>query len=471
MENPQPLHRLGIAELQQGLAQKHFSAVELAQALAARTRQLAHLNGYVDFDPAPFLAQAARADAVLARGDAPALTGIPLALKDNIGTADLPTGAGTGALHGRRPRTDAEVARRLRAAGAVVAGKAGMHELAFGISSDNAVTGRIRNPWAPDCIPGGSSGGSAVVVSAGLVPAALGTDTGASVRLPAALCGIAGLRPTVGRIPGAGIAPISATRDTAGPMARSVHDLALLDTVMAQDTTPLADVPLRGLRLGLPAQRFWDACDASVTAVMAQAREALERAGVVLVEVALPELDALNAAVGFPVALYEFMAQMPDYLREAGHDVDLPALLAGIGSPDVAGLLQPLLKEGVPEAAYREALAARERLQAMYRDAFAQAQVEALAFPTAPLTARPLLAGGEVEFLGTPQPAFLTYIRNTDPGSNAGIPGLSLPAGVGPDGLPVGLALDGPTGSDRRLLAMGAAIERVLPPPAVPPLA
>nr|AAK81676.1 indole acetamide hydrolase [Burkholderia cepacia]AAS49442.1 IaaH [Achromobacter denitrificans] len=455
----------GVASLRNALLSGATSCVEHATALIARTQALAHLNGYVDFDPVPFLAQARQADVDIARGVSAPLLGVPLALKDNINTTGFPTGVGTRTLRGRIPAADAEIVKRLKQSGAIISGKAGMHELAFGISSNNGVTGAIRNPWALDRIPGGSSGGSAVVVAAGLVPGAIGTDTGASVRLPAALCGIAGLRPTVGRVPGTGIAPISSTRDTAGPMARSIADLALLDTALTGDAAGLAKVDLRGLRLGIPNDRFWTPLDASVAAVMDDTRKELQRAGVDFVELDLPGLDALNNSVGFPVGLFEFMAEMPDYLKASGHPLDIEALLAGIGSPDVAGILRPLLGSGaIPEPVYRAALADRQRLQELYRRTFAQHQVRALAFPTSALTARPLGTDDTVEFLGQRCPAFMIYIRNTDPGSNAGIPGLSLPAGIGPDGLPVGLELDGPAGSDRDLLAIGAALETVLPP-------
>ncbi len=459
----------GVVALQRALSRGDFSCGEYVEALIARTDASASLNGYVDFDPAPFRAQAKSADAALAAGMRLPLLGVPIALKDNINTRSLPTGAGTGALHGTFPAADAEIVRRLKASGAIVSGKAGMHELAFGISSNNGVTGAMRNPWSPDRIPGGSSGGSAVVVAAGLVPGAIGTDTGASVRLPASLCGACGLRPTVGRVPGTGIAPISSTRDTPGPIARRVEDLVALDTVLAADDTPVPAVSLMGLRIGLPTQRFWDDLDAPVASVMDDARRRLEAAGVVFVAVDLPELDALNDAVGFPVALFEFMAEMPQYLRESGHSVDMAALLAGIGSPDVAAILRPLATAPIPEAVYRAALESRKHLQRVYRDGFGRQGIEALMFPTASLTAARIGANDTVEYRGQSQQAFPLFIRNLDPGSNAGIPGVSLPAGTGSDGLPVGLALDAPAFSDRRLLGIAQAFEHVLPRPALAP--
>ena len=457
------LTQLGVAELRRQLQAGTVTSVALADALIARTEAHAALNGYVAFDAEALRAQARAADARIAAGEDLALLGVPVALKDNIDAVGLPSGAGTGALHGLHPARDAEVVRRLRAAGALVAGKTGMHELAFGITTNNSVTGAARNPWDPSRIPGGSSGGSGVVVAAGLVPAAIGTDTGGSVRVPAALCGVVGLRPTVGRVPGQGIAPISSTRDTAGPIARSVADCALLDRVLADGGEPLAPVALAGLRLGLPRSPFWETLEPGVQAVADAALERLRAAGVQLVEVALPGLAELNGATGFPIALFEFVRDMGRYLREAGRGIDLRQLVDGIGSPDVAAIARPLLAGGaVPEAAYREALLARGKLQALYADAFAAAGVQALLLPTTPLTAAPVGDDETVLFNGQRCPTFPTCIRNTDPGSNAGIPGVTLPAGLAA-GLPVGLALDGPVGSDRGLLAIAAAIEAILP--------
>ncbi|MDM0024529.1 indoleacetamide hydrolase [Variovorax saccharolyticus] len=460
----------GVAELRRQLKDRAVSSAAVADALIARTEAQAGLNGYVAFDAEALRAQARAADARIAAGEDLPLLGVPVALKDNIDAVGLPSGAGTGALHGLHPARDAEVVRRLRAAGALIAGKTGMHELAFGITTNNSVTGAARNPWDPSRIPGGSSGGSGVVVAAGLVPAAIGTDTGGSVRVPAALCGVVGLRPTVGRVSGRGIAPISSTRDTAGPIARSVEDCALLDRVLADgDPAQPAAPSLAGLRLGIARDPFWEELEGGVREVAQAALERLRAAGVEIVEVALPGLGELNGATGFPIALYEFVRDMGAYLRDAERGIDLQRLVDGIGSPDVAAIARPLLAGGaVPEAAYQEALRARLKLQALYADAFASSGVQALLMPTTPLTAAPIGDDETVLFNGRRCPTFPTFIRNTDPGSNAGIPGITLPAGLAA-GLPVGLGLDGPAGSDRRLLALAAAIEAILPAEASAP--
>lgn len=458
-----------VTGLRDALARGEAKCADLAEQWIARTEAAAALNCYVEFDAQGLREQARAADERLARGERLPLLGVPVALKDNIEAAGFACGNGTGAVHGLKPTADAPLVQRLRAAGALIPGKLGMHELAFGITSNNAVTGAVRNPWDPSRIPGGSSGGSGAAVAARLVPAAIGTDTGGSVRVPAALCGVAGLRPTVGRVSADGIAPISLTRDTAGPLARCVADLALLDGVLTGDASPLPAVDLRGLRLGLPGEMYWDDLDPGVRASADAALTTLRRAGVEFVDVPLPGIAQLDGEISFIVALYEFVRDQAAYLDARPWGVSFEKLVAGIGSPDVQAIAAPLLTGGaVPEAAYQGALEARKRLQALYAQAFATHDVAALVFPTTPATAARIGEDETFELNGRPCPTFATFIRNTDPGSNAALPGLSLPIGLS-GGLPVGLALDGPAGGDRRLLAVGAALEAALPPmPFVP---
>src|SRR5574337_959243 len=452
-----------VTDLVAALDRGEARSLDLAEACIARTAGAAGLNCCVEFDAEGLRRQARDADAQRAAGDRRPLLGVPIALKDNIQALGFACGNGTPALHGRHPATDAELVRRLRAAGALIAGKLGMHELALGITNHNPVTGAVRNPWDPKRMPGGSSGGSGAAVAARLVPAAVGTDTGGSVRIPAALCGVAGLRPSVGRVSGTGIAPISTTRDTAGPLARSVADLALLDEVLTGDAAPLPAVTLRGVRLGLPDELFWDDLDPGVRSRADAAIAVLRDAGLRIVPVALPGVGPLSGDVGFAVALFEFVRDMTAYLREQARGITFEQLIEGIASPDVKAIAGALAGDGaIPEPVYRQALAARRRLQALYAEAFRTSGVAALVFPTTPSTAA--VIGDDERFMlnSSAHDTFATFIRNTDPGSNAGLPGLSLPIGLSA-GLPVGLALDGPTGSDRRLLAVAAAIEAVLP--------
>lgn len=451
-------------EVRDALAAGRVRCTDLVEQWIDRTRAARALNCYVNFDEVCLRRQAHAAQARLDAGERLPLLGVPVALKDNIQVAGLPCGDGTRALHGRVVANDAVLVSQLRAAGALITGTLGMHELAFGASSNNAVTGAVRNPWNTSRIPGGSSGGCGAAVAARLVPAAIGTDTGGSVRIPAALCGVSGFRPTVGRVSCEGLAPISATRDTPGPLAPSVADLALLDGVLANEAAPLEEVRLRGLKLGWPQDLFWSDLNADVERSARAALDVLRHAGVEFVPVALPGIEQLDADVSFVVALFEFVRDMTRYLAEAGRGVSFEELVRQVASPDVAAITGPLLNGGsVPDDAYAQALQARQRLQALYRDAFTTSGAQALVFPTTPALAAPI--GEDETFMhnGRACPTFATFIRNTDPGSNAAIPGLSLPVGLA-NGLPVGLALDGPCGSDRRLLAIGQAVSAALPP-------
>ena len=464
------LKALTLVEARTELVKGTFSAAEYVAELARVEAGASNLNAFVARDLERLAKDAARADAAGdTRNPDRQLAGIPLGLKDNINTVDLPTTGCTGALKGFTPRQNAPVAQHLFDAGALLAGKTNMHELAFGITNNNAVSGAARNPWDTAMIPGGSSGGSAAAVAGRLVPAALGTDTGASVRLPAALCGVVGFRPSVGRYSQRGILPVSHTRDTAGPIARSVADIQLLDSVLRGHAEPFDAVGLRGLRIGLPRQYFFADLDTELASVVERALDTLSAAGVQWVEAEVDALSELNAAVGFPVALYEVMQDIPAYLQESGHDISMAALVAGIGSPDVAGLMASLLGEGaMPRAAYDEALRSRVVLQRNYASYFAQHRIDAMLFPTALLPARPIGDDDTVALGALRVPTFATFIRNTDPGSNAGIPGISVPAGLTRSGLPVGLELDAPHGADARLLSVAAAMERALDPMPAP---
>lgn len=455
------LHELTITGALGEMASGKLTARDLSEALIARCEATAALNTFVSSDWQALRTAAGEMDASGRSGQG--LGGIALCFKDNIATGVFPAGAATGALARTGPGKMAPVVRALLDAGALVGATGNMHELAFGITSNNAVTGAVRNPWNPAMIPGGSSGGVAAAVAARLMPGGIGTDTGASVRLPAALCGVVGLRPTVGRYAGAGIVPISTTRDTAGPIARSVEDVALLDRVMAGRTSSHHRVALKGLRLGVPRGYFYDPLEPAVAHCAEAALDALRAAGVELIEADIADIGMLNEAVSFPLALYEFIRDLSKYLDDNSIPLTLRNICDGVGSPDVRGLFESLLGDGaMPEEVYRDAMAVqRPRLQAAYRDYFARHDVKAIIFPTTPMTARPIGEDDTVDLNGVAVPTFGGFIRNTDPASNAAIPGISLPVALSPDGLPVGMELDGAAGSDEVLLAIAAAIEPV----------
>ena len=465
------------AELVASVRDKKITAVSAVRAALERAGQTKDLNAFIILNRDGALAAAAKVDAGETKG---ALAGLPIIVKDNINTADLPTSGGTPALQNARPGRNAPSLQKLLDAGAIVIGKANMHELAFGITSTNlsSFAGPVKNPYDKTRIPGGSSGGTAAAIAARVVTCGLGTDTGGSTRVPAALTGTVGLRPSVGnggaerRYDDANlVVPISHTRDTVGPMGRTVADVALLDSVITG--TPVASAePLRGKRLGIPAS-FWSGLDRELASVAIAARTKLADAGVVLVDVDMPGLFEQNAKVSFPIALHEPVADIPAYLRASGIEgITLADIAAKVASPDVQGAFGAITAD-VFGAAYPDVMSVqRPALQKIYEAYFRDNRLDGILFPTtiAPAPAIDMEKGSSEISVngGTPAPTFDTMIRNTDPGSNAGLPGLSLFAGMTAGGLPVGLEIDGPVGSDTKLLGLGLSIEAVLgsaPPP------
>jgi Asp-tRNA(Asn)/Glu-tRNA(Gln) amidotransferase A subunit family amidase len=455
-----------------------YKSVALVAAALARARARPELNAFITLDEAGAMKAARAYDAAHARhASCKRLGGVPIAIKDNIEVAGLPASAGTPALKGYVPADDAPVVAKLRDAGAIIIGKTNMHELAFGISGYNTAfkTGAefgVRNAYDTAKIAGGSSSGNAAAIAARIIPAAIGTDTGGSVRIPCAFNGCMSLRPTVGRYPQAGIAPISHTRDTAGPMAGSMTDLVLLDRIIAGGGR-IEAAGLKGVRLGLVAATTAN-LDDDTKAAFRSALDKLKAAGVTVVDVDMPKLAELNGQVGFPVALYEAYDDMVSYLK-GGAKISIADLAKDIASSDVKGTYDGLViprklpgpDNTVVDArpAYDAAMkTARPALQQLYRETFAGNHLDAIVFPTVPKVA--IAAAPDASSV----PNFVLFIQNTDPGSNAGIPGIQIPIALGAASkLPVGMELDGPSGSDRRLLAIGLALEKLLgriPPPA-----
>jgi Asp-tRNA(Asn)/Glu-tRNA(Gln) amidotransferase A subunit family amidase len=465
------------AELVASIRAKKISAVSAVRAALESAEQMKDLNAFIVLNRDGALAAAAQVDAGKMTG---ALAGLPIIVKDNINTADLPTSGGTPALQNARPSRNAPSLQKLLDAGAIVIGKANMHELAFGITSTNlsSFAGPVKNPYDKTRIPGGSSGGTAAAIAARIVTCGLGSDTGGSTRVPAALTGTVGLRPSVGnggaqrRYYDANlVVPISHTRDTVGPMGRTVADVALLDAVITG--TPMASAePLRGKRLGIPAS-FWTGLDRDLESVAIAARAKLADAGVVMVDIDMPGLFEQNGKVSFPVALHEPVADIPAYLRASGIEgITLADIAAKVASPDVQGAFGAITAD-VFGAAYPDVMSVqRPALQKIYEAYFRDHKLDGILFPTtiAPAPVIDMEKGSSEMSVngGAPAPTFDTMIRNTDPGSNAGLPGLSLFAGMTAAGLPVGLEIDGPVGSDTKLLGLGLSIEAILgsaPPP------
>lgn len=442
--------------------------------LARAAIQRWHALGALVRPPAPAaLADADRLDEQRARGGTPgALHGMPVVIKDNIAVSGLPLTGASPALAGCVASHDAGVVARLRAAGAVVAAQTNMHELALGTTSDNAHHGPVRNPWDLTRSAGGSSGGSAALVAAGAVRAALGTDTGGSGRIPAALCGCVGFRPSSGRWPGYGVLTLSPTMDTVALFGADVATVGACGAVLAAEPGAVGIgsevVAADGLRVGVPRSAFWYKLDPRVAEVAEAALRQLSGAGVVLVDVDLRELRDLDSQVAHVLAPLEIGRVWTRFARD-NLQLSLGEFAGRLSSSDVAAAMSMIAAAGPgTEAELRRLRLLCVRARGVYERAFVDQRLDALVWPTLPVQA-PHVGRSTVSLRGEERNAFTTMTSHSTPASISGVPSLSLPAGLDADGLPVGLSLDGPRGGDRRLLAVAAAVEAVLRPLPNPP--
>ena len=443
------------------MGQGDLKVSDYVAALIQQIKARNTLNAFISFDEDLLREQADALDAARSSGrECGAIFGLPLAVKDNIETSDYVTTGGTGTLKSYQPGRNAPVLQGLLDQGALVLGKTNLHELAFGITSNNGVFGPVRNPYNPDMISGGSSGGSAVAVAARMAAFALGTDTGGSTRIPPALCGIVGFRPTMGRYGAEGAIPISHTRDTLGSMARTVEDIQFMDKIITntEDAQPLTD--LKGIRLGVAREYFFGNLDKDIEKSTRNALAVLQDMGAEIIEADIENLTALNEAVSFPICLYEAVQDMKEYLDQTG--LSFGQLIEGMGSPDVKGLYQEIYSNPSLSVEQYDNLIRvdRPKLQNGYRNYFQRHNLDAMIFPTTKLTARPIGQDENVVIRGQKMPTFTSYTHNTDPSSNAGLPGVSVPMGLTPKGLPMGLEFDGPEGRDGRILQIAALFQK-----------
>jgi aspartyl-tRNA(Asn)/glutamyl-tRNA(Gln) amidotransferase subunit A len=462
------MHDKTLVELARALDAGEFSSRELTQHLLGRIDRLdGELNSFitVTFDQA--LAAADEADAVRAKGNAGPLTGLPLALKDIFCTRGVKTSCGSKMLDSFVSPYDATVVEKLRAAGTVSLGKTNMDEFAMGSSNENSHYGPVHNPWDLTAVPGGSSGGSAAAVAAGLVPAAMGTDTGGSIRQPAAFCGITGLKPTYGRVSRYGMIAYASSLDQAGPMARSAEDCALLLGAIAghdlRDSTCVARgvpnyseelaAPLNGLKIGLPSEYFGDGLDPAVAKATHEAIAVFESLGASVREVSLPHTHYAIPAY-YVIAPAEASSNLSrfDGVR-FGHRCDNPIDLIdlykrsraeGFGDEVKRRILigTHTLSEGFFDAYYKKAQQVRRLIRQDFLDAFEE--VDVLMGPASPTPAFDLGANKD------PVSMYLQDIY-TIAVNLAGIPGISVPAGFA-RGRPVGLQILGSHFTEARLL-------------------
>ena len=450
-----------VAAIRQG----EITAERYATVLLEQCERGKALNAFITLEPPRVLEAARAADLQRKAGRGRGLLhGLPIPVKDSVNTRDLRTTAGTPALRDFQPREDAAVISKLRDAGAIVLGKTNLHELSMGWTSNNLAFGAVHNPYDPSRIPGGSSGGTAAAVAARMAPMGVAEDTEGSIRVPAAVCGVAGFRPTTGRYPSTGVAPISLLFDQVGPQARSVADLALFDTVMTGERHPRRVMRLKGLKLGVARGYFQVGLDAEVERIANLALKKLQSAGVQLVEAEVEDLAGLVQRTASPIQRHDVLRTLPKYLLDSGAGVTMEQVIAQ-SSRDLKAFFANVMAGGpgfVSEEVYRAAIDTHlPRLKENYKSYFARTGVAAIVFPATMVAATKI--GEDQVMIGGRTVSFFTAIsRNIAPGSTAGLPGLVLPAGLTSGGLPVALEFDGPAGSDLALLALGAGVEEVL---------
>ena len=464
-----------VTELSAGLASGEITAEELAIEVLERCERHSDLRALISQDREALLCSARQADQLQASGAMLGpLHGIPLVIKDNIDSLGLPTSGGTPALENDVPQHNAPSLQRLLDAGALVAGKGNLHELAVGGTSDNLYFGRVKNPYRRELNAGGSSGGPAAAVAARLAPAALGTDTNGSVRGPCSHSGIAGFRPSFQRYPFGGVFPSAPTRDSVGPMAKTVDDLALLDAILSGTENQLPQIKISGLRLGLSSPYKKEVLDKRTATVMQDALALLQDLGAVIIEADIPNLPTMTHRAAWPITSYEVAVEMPRYLAHRGTKVTIDDILKNIASEVVKERFSPRFNnEDDQRAKYKEVMQIhRPALQTAIQRYYDEHQVVAMLFPTTPFPATRL--NGEdpdMEINGKlVTNGFGHVMDHTIHQSAAGVPSLTLPAGLTSDGLPVGISFDGPLGSDRTLMAIARAFEAArgpLPPPPV----
>ncbi len=466
-----------VASVRAALLAKKISARELAAEFYGRIERRNHeLNAYLTLSPERAYAQADRIDAFLARGEnLPPLAGVPMAIKDVINTRGVRTTCGSKMLENYVPAYDATAVERLEQAGAVLLGKTNCDEFAMGGSNENSAYGPVRNPVATDRVPGGSSGGSAAAVAAHLAVAALGTDTGGSIRQPGAFCGIPGLMPTYGRVSRYGLVAFASSLDKIGPLAGNVVDAAAVMSVIAghdenDSTSAAVDVPdyatetrrpIQGLRIGVPEDYFAEGIDPEVKEKVQSAIALLERIGCKRVPLHMPHTD-FATAVYYVLATAEASSNLARYdgvrygLRVPGAtltEMYRNTREGGFGAEVKRRIMLGtyVLSSGYYDAYYLRAQSVRTLVARDFDDAFKK--VDVIVTPTAPTA-----AFGLGEKIADPLQMYLADIY-TVTGSLAGVPGISVPCGKNRTGLPIGMQIFGPHFAEARVLQVARAFE------------
>jgi indoleacetamide hydrolase len=461
------VHELGLAAAARAMRNGEVASEAYVGTLLARARGHADLQAFITIEEAAVLEAARHADRSLRAGRSAPLLGVPLAVKDSYLTKGLTTTLGTSVLATFTPTRDAVAVASVKDAGAIVFGKNNLVEMSYGLTGLNEHHGQVQNPYHQAHVTGGSSSGAGASVAARIVPAALGGDTVGSIRVPASLCGVVGYKPTPGRWPGTGVAPISDTLDTTGLLARSVEDCELVDAILTRSPVPgsHATGALKGVTFAYAPRQHLADVDGQVDRVFRETLRTLQDAGAQLVEVDLgADFLALTARTTWPIFFHETLPAVRAFLAANAVPVSFDQIYAGLGERIKAGWSRSVVPSGVgyvSDKQYCTAMHAdreelRRRLASM---AFGQA--DALLFPTTPCAA-PRIEHQWTFQVGGKDVTDIFLSRNTHPSSAAGVPGISLPMALNSDGLPLGLELDAAAGRDRDLLALARRVEHVI---------
>jgi Asp-tRNA(Asn)/Glu-tRNA(Gln) amidotransferase A subunit family amidase len=466
--NAEALASLGVAAAAEAIRKGEISSESYASALLQRARDYADLNAFITIDEETMLDAARKADRAIASGATAPLLGVPVAVKDSYLTKGLRSTIGLSILDRFLPEQDAEVVQAIKDGGGIVFGKNNLVEMSFGLTGHNEAYGQAKNPHNVGFVSGGSSGGGGVSVAARIVPASLGGDSIGSIRVPASFCGVVGFKPTTGRWPRGGVAPISHTLDTTGVFARNVDDCILIDRVVTRDETP--DTParadLKGVTLAFAPHQCLELVAPEVAARFNETLRQLRDAGAKVVEVDLGrDFSSRALSATWNIFFRETKAAVEKFIRQNNVPTTFDDIVDGL-KPDLKNVwTQLVLPDGqgyISDEVYNTALSGeRAEIKRRYAQAFVSTGAEALILPTTPVTA-PMIGQENKILLGGQERSHLVIANNTIPASAAGLPGISLPIGLSEKGLPIGLELDGPFGRDRALLYVARRVEAVV---------
>lgn len=461
------LHELGLAAAARAIRNGEVSSEAYVGKLLERARGHADLKAFITIDEATVLEAARQADRSLRSGSSAPLLGVPVAVKDSYLTKGLTTTLGTSVLATFKATRDAVAVAGVKDAGAIVFGKNNLVEMSYGLTGLNEHYGQVQNPYRRAHVTGGSSSGAGASVAARIVPAALGGDTVGSIRVPASLCGVVGYKPTPGRWPGKGVAPISDTLDTTGLLARSVEDCEVVDAILTRSPVQGSNATgdLKDVKFAYAPRQHLADVDGQVDSVFRETLRKLQDAGAKLVEVDLgADFLALTARTTWPIFFHETLPAVREFLAANEVPVSFDEIHAGLGERIKAGWSRFVVPSGagyVSDEKYLTALNAdREELRRRLAS-IAFGQADALLFPTTPCAA-PRIENQWKFQVGGKDVTDIFLSRNTHPSSSAGVPGISLPMALNSEGLPLGLELDAAAGRDRDLLALARRVEQVI---------